>query len=102
MKRSYIFCLTTSILLVGLFVAQRVGGKPAPSVTFNKDIAPILFQNCASCHRDGQVAHVLHAAANELSNGRALPVDVRRAVLALADALRGDMAPSPDDLRATP
>lgn len=56
MKRSHIFCLTASIMLVGLFVAQRVGGKPAPSVTFNKDVAPILFQNCASCHRDGQVA----------------------------------------------
>jgi Tfp pilus assembly protein PilF len=28
---------------------------PAP-VTFNKDIAPILFANCASCHRPGEVA----------------------------------------------
>lgn len=28
----------------------------------------------------GHVAHVLHAAANELGNGRALPVEVRRAV----------------------
>ena len=26
-----------------------------PTVTFNKDIAPILFQNCASCHRTGEV-----------------------------------------------
>ena len=25
-------------------------------VTFNKDIAPILFANCASCHRPGEVA----------------------------------------------
>ena len=24
--------------------------------TFNKDIAPILYQNCATCHRPGQVA----------------------------------------------
>src|SRR5688572_16186255 len=33
------------------------GGEPAPApprtVTFNKDIAPILFANCASCHRPG-------------------------------------------------
>ena len=50
----------------------------------------------------GQVAHVLHAAANELGNGRALPVEVRRAVLALAEELRRDMAPPPDDLGATP
>jgi mono/diheme cytochrome c family protein len=24
--------------------------------TFNKDIAPILYQNCATCHRPGEVA----------------------------------------------
>jgi mono/diheme cytochrome c family protein len=25
-------------------------------LTFNKDIAPIVYQNCAACHRDGDVA----------------------------------------------
>ncbi|MGN6384899.1 MAG: tetratricopeptide repeat protein [Verrucomicrobiota bacterium] len=32
---------------------------PAPGnnpITFNKDIAPIIFQNCAECHRPGQAA----------------------------------------------
>lgn len=29
---------------------------PAAAVTFNKDIAPIVFENCSSCHRPGQVA----------------------------------------------
>ena len=29
---------------------------PAPSPTFSKDIAPILFQHCAPCHRPGQPA----------------------------------------------
>src|SRR5690242_15766379 len=24
-------------------------------VTFNKDVAPIVFQNCASCHRPGEI-----------------------------------------------
>jgi Flp pilus assembly protein TadD len=28
----------------------------AAKVTFNKDVAPILFANCASCHRPGEVA----------------------------------------------
>jgi hypothetical protein len=41
----------------------------------------------------GQVAHVLHAAAIELDAGRPVPVGVRRAVRALADALRRDMQP---------
>ena len=31
--------------------ARRLGGP-----TFNKDIAPILFQNCATCHHPGEVA----------------------------------------------
>lgn len=31
--------------------------SPAPAtVTFNKDIAPIVFANCAPCHRPGEVA----------------------------------------------
>ena len=32
---------------------------PAPSggtVTFNRDVAPILFENCAVCHRPGESA----------------------------------------------
>ena len=29
---------------------------PARTVTFNKDVAPILFAHCASCHRPGEVA----------------------------------------------
>jgi hypothetical protein len=28
----------------------------ATTPTFNKDIAPILYENCASCHRPGEVA----------------------------------------------
>ena len=32
--------------------------QPAPrkrgTLTFNKDVAPIVFQHCASCHRPGQ------------------------------------------------
>src|SRR5579885_884981 len=28
----------------------------AATPTFNRDIAPILYDNCATCHRPGQVA----------------------------------------------
>jgi tetratricopeptide (TPR) repeat protein len=44
------------------FVAVGCGGSsPAPAqtpstVTFNKDIAPIVFDHCATCHRPGEVA----------------------------------------------
>jgi hypothetical protein len=29
---------------------------PTPAVTFNRDIAPIVFANCAPCHRPNEVA----------------------------------------------
>ncbi|MBI5801402.1 MAG: ascorbate-dependent monooxygenase [Verrucomicrobia bacterium] len=30
--------------------------RPANTLTFSKDVAPILFSNCAVCHRTGEVA----------------------------------------------
>jgi hypothetical protein len=38
----------------GIALAQPAGGGSAP--TFSKDVAPILFANCTSCHRPGDVA----------------------------------------------
>jgi hypothetical protein len=38
-----------SVLLLALHAVAAVP-------TFNKDIAPILYQNCATCHRPGEVA----------------------------------------------
>src|SRR5213083_521563 len=35
-----------------VFAATWVAAAP----TFNKDIAPILYQNCTACHRPGEVA----------------------------------------------
>lgn len=42
----------TSVACLGL----RVQAANLPSVTFNKDIAPIVFNNCSSCHRPGEAA----------------------------------------------
>ena len=40
-----------------LFVlASTVATLAAAAPTFNQDIAPILYQNCATCHRPGEVA----------------------------------------------
>jgi mono/diheme cytochrome c family protein len=46
-----------AILLLALPIVANAApptGTAAP--TFNKDIAPILYNNCASCHRPGEVA----------------------------------------------
>src|SRR3954447_23732740 len=38
--------------------AGAARGAPAArsAVTFNRDVAPIVFEQCASCHRPGEVA----------------------------------------------
>ncbi len=42
-------------LLIALPLAMRGATATAP-VTFNKHIAPIIYRNCASCHRPGEAA----------------------------------------------
>src|SRR5436190_4482900 len=32
------------------------GASAAAPVTFNKDIAPIIYRHCSSCHRPGEAA----------------------------------------------
>ena len=44
-------------LLVGsLAVAAGAHAAPATAPTFTKDVAPIVFNSCAACHRAGEVA----------------------------------------------
>ena len=39
-----------------LFVPALLAAQPANPVTFSKHIAPIIFNNCAECHRPGEAA----------------------------------------------
>jgi mono/diheme cytochrome c family protein len=41
--------------VAALAVAAR-GASDNPGPTYNRDIAPILYNNCANCHRPGEVA----------------------------------------------
>ena len=47
-------------LVVAAFLALGVvgttGTSTAATPTFAKDVAPILYKNCASCHRPGDIA----------------------------------------------
>ena len=45
--------LTASLALV-LAIARSAAGNAVP--TFTKDVAPILFKNCAKCHQAGELA----------------------------------------------
>jgi mono/diheme cytochrome c family protein len=47
-------CMKLPAILFAVPLAAFASVAPGP--TFNKDIAPILYKNCASCHRPGEVA----------------------------------------------
>lgn len=44
-----------ALVVSGLAPAHVLAGQP-PEVTFTRDIAPIVFQHCAACHREGEAA----------------------------------------------
>src|SRR5262245_57298633 len=48
----------TARTAVILFVALALpsSGRAQPAVTFSKDVAPILYDHCVSCHRPGEIA----------------------------------------------
>src|SRR5437870_10244471 len=41
-------------VLIAVVISEVTCAAATP--TFNKDIAPIVYQNCAKCHRPGDVA----------------------------------------------
>ncbi len=52
MKRLVLILSVVLLAVIGL----AVGKNEAATVTFTKDVAPIIFEKCASCHRAGEVA----------------------------------------------
>jgi hypothetical protein len=61
MKRMIFTALTALTILAGAFYLSPLSSadglaKSKASVTFNKDVAPILFKNCVECHRPGESA----------------------------------------------
>lgn len=55
-NRSLSTYLLTSVPVALLAAAAQLSAASLPAVTFNKQIAPIIYNNCASCHRPGQAA----------------------------------------------
>lgn len=44
------------VLAAGMIFATATSKSNASTVTFTKNVAPILFKNCAECHRPGEIA----------------------------------------------
>ncbi len=55
-RRAMIIAFTLSCFAVVAFLALPAGQAGGTAVTFNKNVAPIFFKNCAECHRPGEAA----------------------------------------------
>lgn len=56
MKRLILSFAALAFIGVSCFLGLRADASDSKkSVTFTKDVAPILFNNCASCHRPGEI-----------------------------------------------
>ena len=59
MRKSFVVAfamLASAVVWSGATVTAEQAAPAAAAPTFNKDIAPILYANCTSCHRPGEIA----------------------------------------------
>src|SRR5215510_2646193 len=54
-KRLFVVCFACLALVVAAS-PSRAQTAAAGAPTFSKDVAPILFRNCTTCHRPGEIA----------------------------------------------
>ncbi len=55
-KRYWLYATVLATLLLALSVISTTSTTTAATPTFSKDVAPILYKNCAVCHRPGDIA----------------------------------------------
>src|SRR5215467_11279212 len=53
---SVVVFVSFGIATVSAYPSPPQAAAPSPQVTFNRDIAPIIFHSCSSCHRPGEAA----------------------------------------------
>ena len=55
--REFAFCAAAGALCLGVLVSGASQAKPDGGTvpTYTKDVAPILFRNCTTCHRPGEI-----------------------------------------------
>src|SRR5438132_9104716 len=54
-RLTYVIAFTVTVF--GMAAIHSARTSPAAAApTFSKDVAPILFKSCASCHRPGEIA----------------------------------------------
>jgi hypothetical protein len=55
MTRQIVAAAALAVFSVAASVQTAAQGRPAAAPTFSKDVAPILYKNCANCHRAGEI-----------------------------------------------
>ena len=55
MQRPLSILVATLVLAASSAVGVHANGAPAEVPTFAKDVAPILYEKCARCHRPGEI-----------------------------------------------
>jgi mono/diheme cytochrome c family protein len=55
MRRAVIWAVAVVVLAIG-GSAEAAGQRSGSAPTFAKDVAPIMFSRCVSCHREGEIA----------------------------------------------
>ena len=57
MKKSRLISVTGFVaIILTLSIFTNIQSSGAATPTFSKDVAPILYKNCATCHRAGNIA----------------------------------------------
>jgi len=76
-----------------LGVRAQSGTAPTRDVTFSEDVAPIIFNNCTSCHRPGEAApFALQSYADVRPRGRLIAASTRARQMPPWKADTGDFA----------
>lgn len=102
--------LTTTLAAVVGLVSCGSTGRPGKTVSFEKDIAPVLMVRCLECHnsvdKDKNAGLILETRKLAMTTGRSIPVirpgdpdgSVFYQVLQLGHAHQMAMPPSPDKI----
>ncbi|HEY9232499.1 MAG TPA: hypothetical protein VIS78_10135, partial [Blastocatellia bacterium] len=51
---------------IAFVTSSRASSGTSKEVTFNKDIAPIFYKNCAECHKPNDIAPMSLLSYNEV------------------------------------
>ncbi len=58
MKTMVAVAVAASVVLLSLQGCEKKEEAPARTVSFSKDVAPILTANCLECHKPGGMGHI--------------------------------------------